>query len=291
MSRNELRIPTEAELLYAQQTMAVSAVDSGEVPGWEDRLKEYGPLLTSKLDVSRQEQNDCNADSGASGEEARKFYVTREMTQLARTYLYNACEYVSNPNYVGQDAGTSIPSAVIVLTEGIKSLGVPAGLPTEASYRYMTYERNHKRFAERAKGVSIEQNYVAQHGQVPPLEDLPLACALGATVHFGVFWGVKFETRTIAGNKYKVWTSISRGGGGHALEIVTCLWLDGQWYPAVWNSHGDGLILMPPEIYRKYQANQFSPFGGYLLMPDKPVERFHDRRMTGGGYYMPSNIA
>lgn len=285
MSKNELLIPTAEELKYAQQTMSVSAIDASDVKGWGDSLKAYSELLIKTLVVDRQQQNDCNADSGTTGEEARSFFVSGATVQLARTYLYNACEFVSGVNNVGRDSGTSIPSAVKILTEGIKTLGVDAGLPTEEAYPYMTYERSAQRFAERAKGAVIIRGHVAQHGEAPKLEDLPMHCALGGTVHFGVYWGVKFETRTIAGRKFKVWTTVSGGGGGHALEIVTCLWLDGQWYPAVWNSHGDGLILMLPEVYKRYQANQFAPFGGFLLMPDKPVERFHDRRQSGGGYF------
>lgn len=285
MSKNELLIATAEELQYLEDTINVSSVSASEVPGWEDRLKAHSELLIKTLVVDRQQQNDCNADSGATGAEARGFTVTGKMVQLARTYLYNACEYVSGASNVGRDSGTSIPSAVKVFVEGIKSLGVKPGLPLEADYPYMTYERNAQRFAERAKGVLVESAYVSNQGPVPQLADLPLACAMGATVHFGVYWGVKFETRTIAGRKFKVWTSVSNGGGGHALEIVTCLFLDGKWWPAVWNSHGDGLILMLPEVYNKYQAMQFKPFGGYLLMPDKPVERFHDRRISGGGYF------
>jgi hypothetical protein len=45
---------------------------------------------------------------------------------------------------------------------------------------------------------------------------------------------------------------------------------------------------MPRANYEAYQRNQFAPFGGYLLMPDKPVERFHNRVVSGGGYFSPS---
>lgn len=285
-----LLIPTQAEIANALATMRVSSIDAGDVPGWEDNLKEYSESLIKSLAVELQQQNDCNANSGATGEEGRRFFCTGEMSQLARTYAYNACEYVSGPSNVGRDAGTSIQSMVEVLVNGIKSLGVAPGLPLESDYKYMTYERSASRFAERAKSVQIDKTFVAQHGPAPDLKDLPLHCALGSSVHFGVYWGVRFETRVIGGRKFKVWVSTSGGGGGHALEIVTCLWLDGQWWPAGWNSHGDGLFIMLPEIYTKYQKTQFAPFGGYGLMPDKPVERYYDCRLSGGGLF-PKNYA
>lgn len=280
-----LLIPTDDELQWAASSMAVKCpLNASDFPGWEDKLKEWSERLIAKLEVSRQEQNDCNADSGATGQEARHYWCTGEMVQLARTYLYNACEYVSGPNNVGRDQGTSIQSAIKVLTEGIQSLGVPAGLPLESVWRYMTYERSASRFAERAKGAVIVSDVLAQHGPAPKLADLPLHCAAGGGLHFGVFWGVRFAQKTIGGRKFKVWTTVSGGGGGHALEGVTCLWLDNQWWPAIWNSHGDGLILMEHAVYERYQAQQFSPFGGYGTLPDKPVERWHDRLKSGGGY-------
>ena len=285
MSGSPLRLPAPGEIDYLGQTMLVrSALDPARFPGWEDRLKKYGPDLISKLTVNLQRQNDCNADSGATGEEARQYYCEGKIVEKARTYLYNACEYVSSPNNVGRDQGTSIQSCVRVLTEGIRSLAVRPGLPSEESYPYMTYERSASRFAERAKGAAIEGTFVSEHGIAPSLAELPLHCAVGGTIHFGVFWGIRFETIVIDGRRYKYWTTTSSGGGGHALEIVTCLWLNNQWIPAVWNSHGDGLILMKPEVYSRYAARQFGPFGGYSLRPDRPVERFHDRRQSGGGY-------
>jgi hypothetical protein len=281
-----LLIPTDAELQECQEGMRVSApLNPVQFPGWEDKLKEWSERLVKSLEVSRQEQNDCNADSGATGQESRHFWCTGEMVQLARTYLYNACEYVTSPNRVGADEGTSIPSCMKVLTKGIESIGVAPGLPLESAWKYMTYERSASRFAERAKGAVIVSDVLAQHGPMPALKDLPLHCAVGGGLHFGVFWGVKFYSKTIGGRKYKVWTSVANGGQGHALEGVTCLWLENMWWPAIWNSHGDGLILMEHAVYEQYQRAQCAPFGGYGTLPDKPVERWEDQRITGGGLW------
>jgi len=282
---SQLLLPSLAEIDYVGKAMAVSSpLKPADFPGWEASLKSHGPKLTSALTVNRQRQNDCNADSAGTGSEARQYFVEGKITEKARTYLYNACEYVTSPGNVGRDQGTSIPSAVIVQTEGIKSLGVKAGMPLESDYPYGTYERSSSRFAERAKGAVMQDVFISEHGPAPSIDELPLHCAVGGIVHFGVFWGVRFATQTIEGKRYKVWASTSNGGGGHALEIVTCKWLENQWWPVVWNSHGDGEILMPREIYTTYARKQFGPFGGYAIRPDKPVERFHDRRQSGGGY-------
>jgi hypothetical protein len=40
--------------------------------------------------------------------------------------------------------------------------------------------------------------------------------------------------------------------------------------------------------YEQLQDRQWKPFGGYLIMPDKPVERYHNRVVSGGGYFSPS---
>jgi hypothetical protein len=280
-----LLIPTEGELRYIESTMLVSGINPADFPGWQDRLGEIGPLLLNAIRVERQTQNDCQGNSLATGEESRKFLLTGEMVQLARTYAYNASEYLSGRSNIGRDQGTSIQSGVRLLTEGLKALNVSPGLPTEAAYEYGTYERSAGRFEARAKAAVIDRTYVSEHGESPPLDELPVACAAGGGIHFGCYWGVKFTTKKVGDRTFKVWGSTPGSGGGHALEIVTCLKIDGAWWPLVWNSHGDGPILMPPATYEYYQQRQFRPFGGYLLMPDKAKQRYENRRQTGGGYW------
>jgi hypothetical protein len=89
----------------------------------------------------------------------------------------------------------------------------------------------------------------------------------------------------------KLMDSAPNGGGGHATEIVWAVKVNGRWYLAVWNSHGYGAYLMSQRCYETLQRSQFSPFGGYLLMPDKPVERYYDRRIAGGGYVLGGDVA
>ena len=73
-------------------------------------------------------------------------------------------------------------------------------------------------------------------------------------------------------------------GGGHATEIIWAVEVAGTWYLAVWNSHGDGYYLMSRRCYEQLCGNNWEPFGGYLLTPDRMVERY-DRITQGGGYF------
>ncbi len=291
MSSN-LRLPTPDETAWCESQMRVSAstLTPEKFPGWEDELKRITADILTHLVVENQAQNDCRANALANGEESRQYLLTGQMTQLARTYAYNACEYLSGVNQVGRDAGLSIQSGIRLITEGIESLGVAPGLPTESSWRYGTYERSASRFAERAKGAVIVPSSVKEHGPAPMASELPLVCAVGGGVDIGVYWSPKFEQRTINGRRWKVWTNKVNSGGGHALCHVPGMELvQGAWWPIIWNSHGDGPILMPPEVWDSYAREQFRPFGGFVLMPDKPEKKWHDLRTTGGGYFTPRN--
>lgn len=292
MSESKLLIPSAEELAACERAMTCSAatLTPEKFLGWEDELRRITDLILKNLAVELQTQNDCRANALANGEESRQFLLTGKMTQLARTYAYNACEYLSGVSQVGRDAGLSIQSGIRLITEGIKSLGVPAGLPTEESWKYGTYERSAQRFAERAKGATIVPTAVTEHGPAPTASELPVVCAVGGGVDIGVFWAPRFEQRTINGRKWKVWTNKVTRGGGHALCNVPAMeFVDGAWWPVIWNSHGDGPILMPPEVWDSYARDQFAPFGGYVLLPDKPEKKWHDRVASGGGYFRPRN--
>jgi hypothetical protein len=267
-----LLLPTQAELDELKASTKVGAINAEDFPNWEERLRVWSAILIAEMRDQRQTQNDCQGNAAANGEEARQRYCTGKMSQLADTYAYNASEYVSGPSNVGRDSGTSIQSGVIVLTKGIPLLGVKPGLPPEAEWKYGTYERNANRFAERAKGLTIDDSYVAEQGPMPSWDEMLIALAAGGTGHIGVYWAPSFIKLQ---DKYSCWQKNANGGGGHAVEIVAALNLTGTWYLLVWNSHGNGFKLMPRANYEAYQRNQFAPFGGYLLMPDKPVERYY----------------
>ena len=289
MTERGLLLPTRDELRICEREMTVAATDlpPASFPGWQDVVKRYSEILLKELVVERQTINDCQGNAIATGEEARQRLLTGKMVQLARTYAYNASEYLSGPNNVGRDQGTSIQSGVRLMTKGIESLDIAPGLPTEETWRYGTYERNASRFAERARGAIIVPSSVVNHGPAPTAEQMPLVCAVGGSVHGGVYWAPKFVTKTINGRRWKVWASTPQRGNGHALAFgVTVMWMEseGAFWPVVWNSHGDGPILIPPEHWDAYARRQFAPYGGYVMLPDKPEEKWHDRIASGGGY-------
>ena len=290
MTVSTLLIPSREEKLACDRAMSVSAadLDPAKFPGWEDVAKDYATKLLAALNVELQTQNDCQANALATGEEARQFLLTGRMTQLARTYAYNACEWIGGKAArIGKDQGTSIQSGVTLLTKGVPDLGIAPGLPTEESYPYGSYEKSATRFTERAKGAVIIPSSVSNHGPAPTADKLPLICAVGGSVHGGCYWAPQFVKRKLAGREWKVWNSAPSTGGGHALDFgIFVVWIPEEncFWPCVWNSHGDGPILIPPELWDRYAKRQFDPFGGYVMLPDKPEEKWHDRVKSGGGY-------
>lgn len=287
---SKLLIPSPEERQACLRSMSVCGEDliPDKFPGWEDVAKANAEALLNAIATELQDKNDCQANALATEEEARQFLLTGNMIQSSRTYGYNACEYLSSPSRVGADGGTTIDSGVILMTQGIKALGVEPGLPTEESWKYGTYERSQSRFVERAKSAVIVKSSVANHGPVPTADKLPLVCAVGGSCHAGVFWSPKFEYRTYGGRKWKVWTTTPTSGGGHALAFgILVVWIaeKNSWWPCIWNSHGDGPILIPPELWDVYCKRQWNPFGGYMMLPDKPEEKWEDQRITGGGLW------
>ena len=124
MTERGLLLPTRDELRICEREMTVAATDlpPASFPGWQDVVKRYSEILLTELVVERQTINDCQGNAIATGEEARQRLLTGKMVQLARTYAYNASEYLSGPNNVGRDQGTSIQSGVRLMTKGIEVL-------------------------------------------------------------------------------------------------------------------------------------------------------------------------
>ena len=290
MAERGLLLPTKSQLTACENAMTVSSSDlpPASFPGWEAVAKQYAKILLAELAVELQDKNDCQGNALATGEEARQRLSTGAMRQFARTYAYNASEAIdTGMRSVGADRGSTITAGVQLLTKGLPSIGVPPGLPLETDWQYNTYERSFSRFAERAKGALIVPSSVANHGPAPTADQLPLVCAVGGSVHGGVYWSPRFSRKTVDGRQWKLWTNAPGNGGGHALAFGVCVkWLEEEkaFWPVIWNSHGDGPILMPPEVWDKYAKQQFRPFGGFVMLPEKPEEQWHDRRKSGGGY-------
>jgi len=281
----ELLIPSAEELAACNASMKVSAIDANDFPDWEARLADPKNDPRPHMRAQRQERSDCQGQSLANGEEKRTWYSTGKMIQLADIFAYNGSEYISGTNNIGRDQGTSIQSGVRLLTEGIQSIGVKPGLPLESAWPYYSYERSAGNFANRAKQVEIESSMTTEHGPMPDFQGMLITVAAGGSGHIGTFWPpqwAKLEGR-------RMMDSAPTGGGGHATEIIWAEKIGGRWYLVVWNSHGDQFYWMSQRCYEQLQRSQFSPFGAYVLLPDRAKERYHDRVASGGGYFRPRN--
>ena len=274
-----LRFMDEEADKYLQSIVRVKAVNASDYAGWEQVLLDPANSPVPHMRKQRQPRNDCQGNATANGEECRRWYCTGDMVQLSDTYAYNACEYIEGA--VARDQGTNMQSGVRLLVEGLKNLDVAPGLPLFDDWNYSRYYRSKNEFINAAQAATIEDEFVSGHGPMPDWEGMLVAVAAGGTGHIGTYWAPRWTT--VGG--VKCMDTAPTGGGGHATEIIWAVELDGQWYLVVWNSHGDGYYLMSRKCYDSLQRSQFRPFGGYLLMPDKPIERFHDRRQSGGGYY------
>jgi hypothetical protein len=281
MSEFNLQIPTAEEQQHCDSGIVVKSINGTDFPDWQ------GHLLDSKNDprphMRKQNQriNDCQGQALANGTEKREWYCTGTMRQRSDMYAYNGSERISGANRVGQNVGTSIQSGVILVTDGIKSIGVKPGLPTEADWSYSVYEKSSARFDQRAKAVAIDDAFVTEHGPMPDFQGMLIAVAAGGSGHVGTFWPARWGNL----NGKKLMSIAPTGGGGHATEIVWAEKIAGRWYLVVWNSHNDEYYYMTQACYESLQRRQFAPFGGYVLLPDRAKERWEDQRITGGGLW------
>ena len=275
--------PTAEEIRALQSTLKCSA-RAADFDDFESLLRDPARSPLTRMQVERQSRNDCQGNATANGEEYRTWYCSglQAMPMLSETYAYNASEYRMQPGQVGRDQGTSIHSGVRVLVEGIPSLGVAPGLPTEQSWPYSQYYRSQRQFEQAAKTVEIQPGHVTEHGPLPDFRGMLAAVAAGGSGHIGTKWNVDWQD---VGGPKRCMDRMPRSGGGHATEIIWAVEVRGQWYLCVWNSHGDGYYLMSQRCYEQLQEAQWEPFGGFLLMPDKAVQRYHDCRETGGGLW------
>ena len=264
---------------YLSATVSAGAVNAADYVGWEQVLKDPEKNPVPHMRTQNQPRNDCQGNATTNGEEKRHWWCTGKMVQLSDSYAYNGSEFIEGT--VGRDRGTNMQSGVILLTEGLKSLDVAPGLPLFEEWPYNRYYRNTSQFREAAQKATIQEEYVSQHGAMPDWKGILVAMAAGGSGHIGTFWPPRWTTV----NGKRCMDNAPTGGGGHATEIIWAEQVNGTWYLVVWNSHGDGFYYMSRRCYEQLVSRRFAPFGGYLLMPDKPIERFHDRRQSGGGYH------
>lgn len=272
--------PAVQEALLRKSKPPVRASD---FTNWEDVLKDPKNDPRPHMRRQNQKQNDCQAQAACNGNENRQYSVLGKIVQLADTYAYNASEYIMSPNQVGKDGGTWVEAGVTLQTEGIPSIGVGPGIPLETDWPYGTYERSASRFVARAKKVKLQDGLVTEHRPAPDSESLLAGLAAGGNLHQGTFWPFR-EGEKINGKK--VMARRPTGGGGHATTIIWAEMIRSDWYFISWNSHNDEYFYIPRKVYDDLVKNRYEPFGAYLLLPDKPVERYYKRTQAGGGYIL-----
>lgn len=262
--------PSSPELLAKLDgSVRCKSIAAGDFPDWESRLADPSRDPRPHMRAQRQVRNDCQGQSLCNGTEKRDWFVNGSMRQRSDYYAYNASEFIDTKQ-VGRDQGTSIGAGVDLLVNGLPGVGVSPGLPLESAWNYDKYERNTNSFKQRAKAVAIESSYATEHQPAPDFEATLIAMAAGGSVHIGTFWSVRW--RPLGGKREM--SAAPRSGGGHATEAIWAEQINGKWYIVVWNSHGDAYYLIGEQVWNQLADRRFQPFGGYLLMPDKPEERY-----------------
>lgn len=279
---SELVRPTDEERAAVAESLSAPVVRASDFSGYLDVLRDPANSPLRVMQVERQQRNDCQGNATANGEEYRTWYCSgrQVMPMLSEMYAYQASEFSMSEGQVGKDQGTSIHSGVRLLVDGVSKLGLAAGLPMEPAWPYSRWCRSATEFRRHCSGLQVEQSHVTESGPMPDWDGALAAVAAGSSIHVGTYWNVNWKQ--VGGRRCM--DSAPRSGGGHATEIIWAEEHEGQWYLAVWNSHGDGYYLMSRRCYDQLQKDQCEPFGGFLLAPDKMVERY-DRITSGGGYF------
>jgi len=274
--------PTDEERAAVAESLSVPVVRASDFSGYLDVLRDPKNSPLGVMQVERQSRNDCQGNATANGEEYRTWYCSgrQVMPTLSEMFAYQASEFLMSEGQVGKDQGTSIHSGVRLLVDGVSKLGLGAGLPMESAWPYSRWCRSATEFRRYCSGLKIEAAHVTESGPMPDWDGALAAVAAGSSIHIGTFWNVNWKT---VGNR-RCMDSAPRSGGGHATEIIWAEEIAGQWYLCDWNSHGDGYFLISQRAYDQLQKDQCEPFGGFLLAPDRMVERY-DRITSGGGYF------
>jgi hypothetical protein len=281
-----LKVPTESEWTYLklqcdEHKRKVGVVRAEDFKDYEAVLLDPARSPVRHMEVENQRRSDCQGQSLANGEESRRWKITGTMPDLSEMYAYIASLYIMAPRNVGVDDGSSIQSGVRLLTEGIPSLKIPAGLPTIEAWPYNRWCSNASQFQRYCQNLQVDKSVVVEAGEMLPWKDALASLAAGASIHIGTYWNVQWKPF----NGKRLMTQLPRPGGGHATEIIWAERINGVWYMIVWNSHNDGWYYMPEAVYTALQRTQCHPFGGYTLYPDRIVERYYDRVAQGGGLF------
>lgn len=219
----------------------------------------------------RQETNDCQGQSLANGGERSFYYETGERVQLSDMFAYQRTEI--EDGLFGRDSGTSI--------DGGAHVRVAVGLPTEDLHPYhlngrLNYMANRDAFmricnSEEVK-ASCELHKAASMEPAPSFEKALAGVVCGGSLHWGTMWPLRWNSQRVLTDY------IAGNAGGHATEGVWVTKINGEWHLKFLNSHGDGYYYVSQRAYEN--AIRKSPFGGFLMLPRNPIERFYSGQFS-----------
>lgn len=267
-----LIVASDALKAEVRKQVTVCKLSLADLENWETIAAD--PALDPEnwgMRKQRQETNDCQGQALANGGERRFFYETGERVQLSDLFAYQRTEIIDRS--FGRDSGTSI--------EGGATVAVKVGLPTEELWPYhlngkLNYLRNRAEFDRRAASpeivASCELHRAASFEPAPSFEKAIAGVVCGGSLHWGTMWPLRWD-------RNKVLHDYSAGNaGGHATEGVWVKKIGGQWCLKFLNSHGDGYYYVTKTAYEN--AIRKSPFGGFLMLPQNPIERFYSGQFS-----------
>lgn len=255
-----------------RKCVAICKLSLQDLKGWEDRAKD--PALDPEnwgMRKQRQETNDCQGQATANGGERRRYYETGDRVQLSDMFAYQRTELLDGS--FGRDAGTSIEGGAMVAST--------IGLPEEALHpyhlngrlNYMTDKSAFERICNsEAVKASCAQNMAASFEPAPDFDKAIAGVVCGGSLHWGTMWPLKWDANRVLQDY------IVGNAGGHATEGVWVRWINGEWQLKFLNSHGDGYYYVTRRAYEN--AIRKSQFGGFLMLPKNPVERFYSGQFS-----------
>lgn len=250
----------------------VCALSLDDLKDWESIAKD--PALDPEnwgMRKQRQETNDCQGQALANGGERRRYYETGDRVQLSDMFAYQRTEIFDGS--FGRDSGTSI--------EGGAMVGAEVGIPEEELHpyhlngrlNYMTNRSEFERLAARPEVLaSCEKNKAASFEPAPSFEKALAGVVCGGSLHWGTMWPLRWDANRVLRDY------IAGNAGGHATEGVWVSFMNGQWCLKFLNSHGDGYYYVTKVAYEN--AIRRSPFGGFLMLPNNPIERFYSGQFS-----------
>lgn len=255
-----------------KRAVSICKLSLADLENWEQIAEN--PALDPEnwgMRKQRQETNDCQGQSLATGGERNYFYETGEKVQLSDLFAYQRTEI--EDGLFGRDSGTSI--------DGGAHVRVNVGLPLEELHPYhvngrLNYMTNRERFLAICESAEVkascEAHRAASFEPAPSFEKALAGIVCGGSLHWGTMWPLKWNSQRM------LMDYVTGNAGGHATEGVWVKKINGEWYIKFMNSHGDGYYYVSKRAYEN--AIRKSPFGGFLMLPQNPIERFYSGQFS-----------